>query len=90
MSILCWLVYITLGVLAAAILPSIRRIGPTEVGLCIKRFSLKKLENDNPIAFKGEPGYQADLLMAGLRIKFWVLYRVEKHPCRSRRARSAS
>lgn len=52
-----------------SILHSIRRIGPTEVGLVTKRFSWKKLTKDNPIAFDGEAGYQADLLMPGLRWK---------------------
>ena len=61
-------------------LPSLARIGPTEVGLVIKRFSTKKLEEDDPIAFHGEAGYQAPLLMPGLRFKFWLLYRIEKHP----------
>ncbi len=62
------------------ILPSIRVIGPTQVGLVMKRFGLKKLTNDNPIAFHGEAGYQSELLMPGLRFKFWVLYKVEKFP----------
>ncbi|MGC9003545.1 MAG: SPFH domain-containing protein [bacterium] len=62
------------------ILPSIRIIGPTEVGLVTKRFGFKKLSEDNPIAFNGEAGYQADLLMPGWRWKFWVLYKVEKFP----------
>ncbi|MBZ5637615.1 MAG: hypothetical protein LAO51_02540 [Acidobacteriia bacterium] len=61
------------------VLPSLRTIGPTQVGLVVKRFSFKRLSNDSPIAFEGEAGYQADLLMPGLRFKFWVLYRVEKH-----------
>ena len=59
---------------------SIWRIGPTEVGLVTKKFSLKKLSDDNPIGFHGEPGYQADLLMPGLRWKPWLLYSVEKYP----------
>jgi len=71
---------IVLLFLAILILPSIRKIGPTEVGLVTKRFSGSKLEDDNPIAFKGEAGYQADLLMPGLRWKFWILYSVEKFP----------
>jgi hypothetical protein len=62
------------------ILPSVKNIGPTEVGLVIKRFSFKKLTDENPIAFKGEAGYQADLLMPGFRFKFWVLYSVQKFP----------
>ncbi len=62
------------------VLPSFRRIGPTQVGLVIKRFSLKKLSEDNPIAFRGEAGYQAELLMPGLRFKFWIVFRVEKYP----------
>jgi hypothetical protein len=62
------------------VVPSIRIIGPTEVGLVTKRFALSKLPDDNPIAFRGEPGYQADLLMPGWHFKLWLLYAVEKHP----------
>ncbi|MEN6519821.1 MAG: SPFH domain-containing protein [Armatimonadota bacterium] len=72
--------YAVLFVLVVLILPSIRVIGPTEVGLVMKRFGFKKLSNDNPIAFAGEAGYQAELLMPGLRLKFWVLYKVTKFP----------
>lgn len=57
-----------------------RRIGPTEVGLVTKRFSRNRLSSDNVIAFHGEAGYQADLLMPGLRWKAWPLYGVEKFP----------
>lgn len=67
-------------VLVFIVLPSIRIIGPTQIGLVMKRFSLGKLSKDNPIAFEGEAGYQADLLMPGWRWKLWLLYRVEKHP----------
>ena len=66
--------------IAILVVPSIRIIGPTEVGLVTKRFALSKLPDDNPIAFHGEAGYQADLLMPGWHFKFWVLYAVEKHP----------
>ena len=59
---------------------SLHRIGPTEVGLVTKRLSSLKLKDDNPIAFAGEAGYQADLLMPGLRWKLWPLYAVEKYP----------
>lgn len=79
-SIVKWLL-VCLGVIFFFfILPSIRIIGPTEVGLVTKRFGLKRLSEDNPIAFNGEAGYQADLLMPGWRWKFWVLYKVEKFP----------
>jgi hypothetical protein len=71
-------ILIGIAVLALLILPSIRNIGQTEVGLVYKRFSLKKLSEGNPIAFKGEAGYQADLLMPGFRFKFWILYGVRK------------
>ena len=71
---------LTLLILVILIIPSLRVIGPTQVGLVIKRLSFKKLSDDNPVAFKREPGYQADLLMPGLRFKLWILYRVEKHP----------
>jgi hypothetical protein len=59
---------------------SIRRVGPTEVGLVLKRISARKLSKDNVIAFQGEAGYQADLLMPGLRWKSWLLYEVIKFP----------
>jgi hypothetical protein len=70
-----------LGSLAAVlILPSFWVIGPTEVGLVVKRFSWKKLGSDNPIAFRGEAGYQEELLMPGVRFKLSLLYQVKKYP----------
>ncbi|MGD0897268.1 MAG: SPFH domain-containing protein [Thermoguttaceae bacterium] len=68
------------AVIVVIVLPSIRIIGPTEVGLVTKRFALRKLPSDNPIAFHGEAGYQADLLMPGWHLKLWIMYLVEKHP----------
>jgi hypothetical protein len=59
---------------------SYHRIGPTEVGLVTQRLGLKKLSNDSPVAFAGEAGYQADLLMPGLRWKLWPLFAVDKYP----------
>ena len=42
---------------------SFHSIGATEVGLVGKRFAFRKLGEDNPIAFRGEAGYQATMLM---------------------------
>ncbi|HWS46069.1 MAG TPA: SPFH domain-containing protein [Acidimicrobiia bacterium] len=61
-------------------LRSVIVIGPTEVGLVQKRFSLRKLPDDNPIAFRGEAGYQAQLLTPGLRFKLWPQFGVKKYP----------
>ncbi len=61
-------------------LQSFHAIGPTEVGLVQKRFSFKKLPNDNPIAFHGEAGFQAELLTPGLRFKLWPVFGVKKFP----------
>jgi SPFH domain / Band 7 family len=55
-------------------------VGPAEVGLVLKRVSRRKLAEDNVIAFQGEAGYEADLLMPGLRWKPWLLYDVAKFP----------
>ena len=55
------------------ILKSLKSIGPTEIGLVNKRFSISKLSDDNPIAFNGEAGYQEVLLMPGLRFKLWPI-----------------
>ncbi len=54
-------------------------IGPTEVGLVRKRFG-SSLKDDSPVAFQGEAGYQAQLLMPGLRFKLWPVYTVTRHP----------
>jgi len=72
----------TLGVLLIfflMVVKSVHRIGPTQVGLVTKRFG-RKLPDDNPIAFKGEAGHQADLLMPGMRMKLWPIFTVTKFP----------
>jgi len=74
------LLMVLLALAAWSFIASLRRIGPTEVGLVTKRFSFRKLAKDNPVAFGGEAGYQADLLMPGLRWKPFFLYAVEKYP----------
>jgi len=76
------MIVVLVAVVVAALVGymSIHQIGPTEIGLVNKRFSLKKLPDDNPIAFRGEAGYQADMLMPGLRFKLWPIFVVQKHP----------
>src|SRR6266568_2368666 len=69
-----------IAIVVIYIVQSLHKIGPTEIGLVPKRFSWKKLAKDNPVAFDGEAGFQADLLMAGLRWKSWLVYSVEKYP----------
>ena len=66
-------------VLSILLLLSIYSIGPTQVGLVRKRFGAK-LPGDNPLAFFGEAGYQAQLLMPGLRFKFCLVFAVTKYP----------
>src|ERR1700692_1040033 len=61
------------------LLSSFYSVGPTEVGLVRKRFGAK-LPGDSPMAMKGEAGYQADMLMPGLRFKLCLIYAVTKHP----------
>ena len=72
--------YIILAMaVVVVVLKSFYSIGPTEIGLVRKRLG-KKLPGDNPIAFLGEAGFQAELLMPGLRFKFVLIYHVTKHP----------
>ncbi|MBZ5619136.1 MAG: hypothetical protein LAQ69_10500 [Acidobacteriia bacterium] len=61
------------------LLLSIYSIGPTQIGMVRKRFGAK-LPGDNPLAFHGEAGYQAEMLMPGLRFKLCLVYAVTKHP----------
>ncbi len=74
------IVIIAVAVAVLIIWLSFWTIGPTEVGLVRKRLSFRKLHEGNPVAFGGEAGYQADLLMAGVRFKFWPIYTVTRHP----------
>jgi len=75
-AVLAAAVFVVLLVLAK----SIRSIGPTEVGLVRKRFAARKLDSGNAIAFHGEAGYQARLMMPGVQFKLWPLYDVTRHP----------
>ena len=67
-------------ILLIILMRSTRNIGPTEVGLVRKRFGSKKLGAGSAIAFNGEAGYQALLLMPGVQFKLWPLYDVTRHP----------
>lgn len=72
------------GIVAGAVvllfaLSSFRFIGANQVGLVNKRLG-RRLKGDQAIAFAGEAGYQARLLMPGLRFKLWPVYSVTKHP----------
>jgi regulator of protease activity HflC (stomatin/prohibitin superfamily) len=69
-----------LFVLLLIVMRSTRNIGPTEVGLVRKRFSSRKLSPGCAIAFDGEAGYQARLLMPGVQFKLWPVYDVTRHP----------
>ena len=71
---------ISLLAILIVILNSYYRIGPNQVGLVTKRYSAKSLDEENLIAFAGESGYQANLLMPGLQFALWPLYGVEKFP----------
>ncbi|HEV2761245.1 MAG TPA: SPFH domain-containing protein [Acidimicrobiales bacterium] len=71
------------GLVALALvvlLKSVHRIGPAQVGLVTKKLGLKNLSDDNPIAFLGEAGYQAELIMPGLRFKLWPIFSVDRFP----------
>ncbi len=65
--------------LLLVLLGSFTSIGPAEVGLVTKRVG-KKLEGGALIALNGEAGYQADLLMPGLRFKLWPIHKVRRFP----------
>ena len=69
---------VLLAIAAIIILPSIRKIGAKEIGLSNKRIGAS-LKQGDPVAFNGEAGYQADLLMPGYRFKLWLLYSVTNH-----------
>jgi len=75
--------FLAMAVLAlvplACIARSFHSIGPAQVGLVTKRLG-KNIGGDQLVALNGEAGYQADLLMPGLRFKFWPIFAVERYP----------
>jgi regulator of protease activity HflC (stomatin/prohibitin superfamily) len=73
-------IIVVVALVAILVLKSFHSIGAAEVGLVSKRFAFRKLSEDNPIGFRGEAGYQATLLMPGLRFKLWPLFGVKKFP----------
>jgi hypothetical protein len=76
-----WLMVVALvGLVAFILYMSFWKIGPTEMGLVRKRFGLKKLDGGNIVGFKGEAGYQAELLRTGIRFKLWLIYAVQRRP----------
>src|SRR6476469_8931429 len=74
------IVLVVVFIVAVLAFKSIHLIGPAQIGLVNKRFAFKKLPEDNPIAFHGEAGYQATMLMPGLRLKLWPIFSVQKFP----------
>src|SRR5256885_4371471 len=81
MSVLLWSLLAVLAALALYVVErSIVVIGPAEVGLVIKRVSRTHNTTDTPIAFSGEAGYQAQLLMPGVRFKQWPTFKVIRYP----------
>jgi hypothetical protein len=50
------------------------------MGLVRKRFGLKRLDGGNIVGFKGEAGYQADVLRTGVRFKLWLTHAVQRRP----------
>src|SRR5262249_32953837 len=79
-TIILLVVLALLFLVGLVVLASSWRIGPMQVGLVTRRFGRKKTDSVNPIAFGGEAGYQAELLMPGLRFRLWPLYTVAKYP----------
>src|SRR5215207_9470701 len=78
--VLGWVLLPLLLLVVAIVLPSIRIIGPAHVGLITKRYGLRPLKDDSPLAFHGEAGYQARLLMPGWHFLPWMVYSVESFP----------
>ena len=74
-------IWVILGIVVAVVLyMSFWKIGPTEIGLVRKRFAWRKLEGGDIVGFKGEAGYQAELLRTGIRFKLWPLFAVQRRP----------
>src|SRR5206468_6586235 len=69
---------VVLFLILVVFMRSLHTIGPAQVGLVTKRVG-KNIEGDQLVALNGEAGYQADLLMPGMRFKLWPIYAVERY-----------
>lgn len=65
-------------IILLVVLRSFHSVGPSEVGLVTKRIG-KKIRGDQLVALNHEAGFQADLLMPGLRFKLWPIFKVERY-----------
>src|SRR3954471_2109784 len=78
-----WVVIIVVGVvvtlLVLALAKSLKYIGPTDVGLVVKRFG-RRLSDGSVLAMKGEAGFQHQLLMPGWRFKLWPVFSITEYP----------
>jgi len=70
-------VAVVIAIVVIVLLKSLHSVGPAQVGLVTKRVGAK-LADDQLVASKGEAGYQADLLMPGMRFKLWPVYDVDR------------
>jgi len=73
-------VFLLVALVVFILYMSFWKIGPTEMGLVRKRFGFKKLDGGNIVGFRGEAGYQAELLRTGIRFKLWLVYAVQRRP----------
>src|SRR2546427_9020745 len=81
MSVLLQSLLVFSAVLAVYVIwRSIVVIGPAEIGLVVKGVSRRHNTTDTPMAFAGEAGSQAELLMPGVRFKLWPTYIVVRYP----------
>ena len=60
-------------IVAIVVFQSFHNIGPAQVGLVTKKIARKSLAEGNPVARRGEAGYQERLLMPGLRFRLWPI-----------------
>src|SRR5690348_1028484 len=73
------LVGVVVGLIVIVFAKSLKYIGPTDVGLVVKRFG-RRLSEGSVLAMKGEAGFQHQLLMPGWRFKLWPIYKISEYP----------
>jgi uncharacterized membrane protein YqiK len=79
LNVLLVIATVVVVIVVLAAMRSFHSIGAAQVGLVTKRLG-PELEGDQLVALNGEAGYQAELLMPGLRFKLWPIYAVQRYP----------
>ncbi len=76
--LITWLIIILLFVILVLVIPGLKLITDSEVGILTKRMFGRKMPQGQVVARNGQIGVQADILMPGLYWRIPIIWRISK------------